>query len=223
MKNFIQNKRAIVFDLDNTLYDETDYFYNVLFIFCQKIDKTLYTKALIDLYEIIRPFSKDIFTDLLKGVDLYSDENKDELFNIYVNINVKEGIKIDKSALEFIIKLKKKNMKLGLLTNGILKAQKNKIKMLNISDYFDEIVYAREFGKDFEKPHNISFEAIANRLNESFNALIFIGDNPETDFKVPHERGAMTIRRRHGINSKKEGFSDIDFEFYDWNELIEKL
>jgi putative hydrolase of the HAD superfamily len=221
MKNIFQNKKGVVFDLDNTLYDETEYFTLVINEFCLK-HNFLFNRDLIDLYKRIRPYSKDLFKDLLYGMDVYSDEFKEDLFYIYTSID-QGTICIDDIALNFILKLKQQNVKVALLTNGLLKAQKNKVRLLKVDGYFDQIVYAREFGRDFEKPNPKAFEIVTERLKEEFTSLVFIGDNPETDFTVPHEKGAATLRFRKGINAERKCDVQIDGEFSDWADLIKYL
>ena len=83
----MKNVKAIIFDFDNTLYPEKVYFENVLNLFCKKIKapKSVYYK-LVELYEKIRPTSKNIFKDLLTPFDLYNSINSDFEFKNSVGI-----------------------------------------------------------------------------------------------------------------------------------------
>ena len=47
---------------------------------------------------------------------------------------------------DLLLALKKQNIKLGLVTNGSVITQRNKIQLFKLEKYFDAIVYARELG-----------------------------------------------------------------------------
>ncbi|MBT0866748.1 HAD hydrolase-like protein, partial [Campylobacter coli] len=122
-----ENIKAVIFDLDNTLYDENVYIAEVLDIFSKKYslnfdkNKFIYNKDL-------RNKSNDIFSFWLNSINFYSKEYQEELFELYQNISCQLKLYNDaKILLDFLYK---KGIKIGILTNGTVKAQKNKIKCL---------------------------------------------------------------------------------------------
>lgn len=207
---------AIIFDFDNTLYPEKVYFENVLTLFCKKIKapKSLY-KKILDVFEEIRPTSKNIFKDLLEPFNLHNSENSDLLFYCY--LHVRKKITLYPDAYEILDHLKTKNIKLGLLTNGLLAAQQNKVKLANVTPYFNEVVFARMFGKDFEKPHIKTFDYITKKLGVKSENCIFIGDNLRTDFEAPYSMNATTVYINRDSNNIKNNF--VDFSIQNLNEL----
>ncbi|EAJ2620367.1 HAD family hydrolase, partial [Campylobacter coli] len=117
-----ENIKAVIFDLDNTLYDENVYIAEVLDIFSKKYslnfdkNKFIYNKDL-------RNKSNDIFSFWLNSINFYSKEYQEELFELYQNISCQLKLYNDaKILLDFLYK---KGIKIGILTNGTVKAQKN--------------------------------------------------------------------------------------------------
>ena len=212
--------KGVVFDLDYTLYDEHKYFFSVFEDFC---DKTKYNGKLKQMersFLFLRQRSKDILGDILSVNEFEQDKLKllkDELFRIYISINV--NIKPYEDAILLLNSQKTKDLKLGILTNGVIEAQRNKIKCLSLTDYFDEIFFARQLGKGLEKPNRGAFEEIAERLKIPAPELIFIGDNPNTDFKGAKEIGGFTVRLKRGVYSNVPINEFVDVEIEDLSKI----
>lgn len=130
-----ENIKAVIFDLDNTLYDENVYIAEVLDIFSKKYslnfdkNKFIYNKDL-------RNKSNDIFSFWLNSINFYSKEYQEELFELYQNISCQLKLYNDaKILLDFLYK---KGIKIGILTNGTVKAQK--IKLNVCKEYYNTIL-----------------------------------------------------------------------------------
>jgi putative hydrolase of the HAD superfamily len=209
---------ALVFDLDYTLFDEHQYFFAVLEAFCidanclQKLDN------LKKDYFILRSISQNIFKEMLQMNDLYSSGNEELLFQKYCSIKLNLNPYPD--AVSFLTHLKEEtNIKIGLLTNGNIDAQANKIRTLQISNFFDEIVYARKFGREMEKPNPISFQFIKQKLKSRDNEIGYIGDNPRTDFEGAKKVKGITYRILRGLYESLPTNQFIDYQFINFNEL----
>lgn len=189
---------AVIFDLDNTLYDENSYLYFVCKEFCNRynINTTLISYI---LENDLRIKSNDIFSDWLKKINFYSSDKQKELFEIYQTI--KAPISLYKDAIKIIKFIKDKNIKIGILTNGVIQAQKNKVSLLNLDS---EIIisYARDCGKEYEKPHPYAFKKILKLLNIKNNESIFVGDNPKTDIAGANNAGIFSVLLKRGYASK---------------------
>ena len=70
------------------------------------------------------------------------------------------------------------NMKFGIITDGYLETQKNKIKALGIKDLFDVIVCTDEYGKDCWKPSQFPYKKVMEATAKSGKSCVYIGDNP---------------------------------------------
>lgn len=191
--------KAVIFDLDNTLYNEDDYFFEVFKTFCDKYELNL-DEMVENFTDEFKLKSKDYFEDILKKLDFYSSARQNELFEIYKNINC--SLHLRKDAYEILDFLQKKDIKIALITNGDLQAQQNKVKTLNLQNFI--VIYAREFGKDCEKPHPISFLKTLKVLNLGPNEAIFVGDNPLTDIKGARNAKIKAYRLLSGYTAKIE-------------------
>lgn len=194
--------KAVIFDLDNTLYDENNLVKAVCEEFCQfhKLQPHLISSILQDRFRVR---SQDIFGDWLKSFDFYTPERKEELFSLYSTLpqnKFRSPLKLYNDAIDFLNFLTCKNLKLGILTNGRLSAQKHKIHLLGLehSPWGFHIEYARSRGKEYEKPHADAFLRILNALKLNADECIFIGDNPLTDIKGANNAGIYSIWIQRG-------------------------
>ena len=78
--------KAVIFDLDNTLYDERLYFLKVFKRFCinHSVD---FNQIHCVFTDELRRYSEDIFGDVLKKIDYYSIGRQNELFDLYKSID----------------------------------------------------------------------------------------------------------------------------------------
>ncbi|EHH0538169.1 HAD family hydrolase [Campylobacter lari] len=206
---FLNDKiKFVIFDLDNTLYNENVYISEVLYVFSQKyhleFDKNTFLKN-----ANLREQSKDIFTFWLDSMNFYSKQLQDELFELYQNISLKLSLYDDaKILLDFLFS---QGIKIGILTNGTVKAQQNKISSLKeLKKYNIDVFYARSLGKEFEKPHEKAFETILSlmKVDDKKNVL-YIGDNLYTDIEGAKKSGLKNIfvdRNKADIRQIKPDF-----------------
>jgi len=190
----LKELKAIVFDLDDTLYLERD-FVKSGFI---AVSKWLANHHQLDenqnfdvLWSMFRKGNRgNLFDSLLKSLAV-SDISVYDLTAVYrqhiPNIEPLEGV------VPLLDRLKNSN-KLGLLSDGYLEVQKKKLDSLGMEKYFDAVLFTDELGRDCWKPSVVPFEKILNRLNVNPNESVYIADNPEKDFKGPNQLGMDTIR-----------------------------
>jgi putative hydrolase of the HAD superfamily len=221
--------KAIIFDLDNVLYDERLYIFNAYKEIADYLskkfrlnEKEIYNRLVNNFQKKTSVYPK-LFNNLLE--DYFGKYDEDLLKNILsIYSSIKPKIRLYDGTREILLKLKKK-YKLGLLTNGRIETQKNKVKLLDIKNFFDAIVYARKFGKEQEKPSTIPYKALLKNLNISSKNTLSIEDNPYTDFKGAKKLGILTTRVLTGefknINSDKK--YQPDFTIKNLKELFKLL
>jgi putative hydrolase of the HAD superfamily len=197
------NSGAIVFDLDDTLYKESDYFKYIFSEFCEinKWPKSSYV-SVINNFSDIRRQNKDIFGYFLKQNKNYWKMNneyentkyfdylRNMLFSFYINIDV--NLNPIGGTLEWLNYAAYNSIKVGVLTNGIIKAQYNKWSNLNIP-YKDNITFipARKCIK--EKPFYEPFKLISDSMGVDLNNMTFVGDRFENDLQYPLSKGSTCI------------------------------
>jgi putative hydrolase of the HAD superfamily len=203
---------AIVFDLDDTLiseekYIESGYSY-IASLLSEKYDKDA-TELYKLLIELFRKSPRNVFNRLLDNIGVsYTKSYILELVEEYRNHS--PNIELFNDVLPCIEFLKKKEKKVGVITDGYAVAQRQKLKAVKAFDYFDEIIVTDELGRDFWKPHPKAFEIMKHKLNVEFNEMVYIGDNPEKDFYISCVYPIKTIRiNRNGVHAQKNYLKGI--------------
>jgi putative hydrolase of the HAD superfamily len=212
---------AVIFDLDNVLFDEQDYinaaYRNIARFLSERYrlwEKQIYTKLINDLHKKTSMYSH-LFNDLLADLGLGS-EMLPEILKIYANTTVK--LELYPEVEPLFKALKRQKIKLGLVTNGNVEVQRNKVRLLGIEKYFDTIVYARELGRNNEKPNPAAFLATLKRLAVKPERVLCIGDNPHTDFFGAKKLGMRTVRILSGE------FKDVTLnDDYEADETVPSL
>jgi len=206
---------AVIFDLDNTIYDESIYF-RAVFNFFFTTHNIKHVDLDVYLNDSFFVKSKDVFGDVLKDINFYSENNREELFVYYKSIECILNPYDDFLKLVELL-ISDKNIKIGLITNGTIESQKNKVKLLNISKYFHVITYARERGKELEKPNKYSFIRTLDILNIKPSDAFYIGDSPFTDIIGAKNAGIKPVRLMRGHNRNIENYD----EYKRINSLLE--
>ncbi len=192
----VDRSKAIVFDLDDTLYNEIEYLKSAYFEIAHHLDpkgwKPLYSR----MFSLYRS-REDVFA-YLSGE--YKTD-KDLLIQRYREH--KPNIHLFPGALSLLQSIKKNNGKVGIITDGRSLTQRNKIRALGIDNVVDHIVVSEEIGT--EKPHRRNYEALSENLPA--REYVYVGDNLKKDFLTPNQLGWTTIGLiDNGLNIHKDGF-----------------
>lgn len=167
--------RAIVFDLDDTLYPEIEYVKSGFRAIAKEFDdSTLYDK----LYQL---FCKDRQNVYQRAG--FNDEECRKCIEIYRNHM--PDISLEKSVVDTLNIFKGNYYKLGIITDGRPEGQHNKIAALGLDRLMDCIIVTDELGGvEFRKPHPKAFDLMRDRLGVEFDEMIYVGDNPLKDFYI---------------------------------------
>ena len=178
------NNWIIVFDLDDTLFSEREYFFSGI---------SYVEEFITALYKV--PFSGEIFKAHKKGVkDLWGWASKKlglpletkESF-LWVYRNHKPKINLFPGILELINELNKIDSKVLILTDGRSVSQRLKIKALNLDCL--PVYISEEYSSN--KPNKKRFLSIQN--NWKGYKFVYIGDNANKDFIAPKDLNWLCI------------------------------
>jgi len=117
-------------------------------------------------------------------------------------------------AEETLIKIKKKNIKLGLVSNGTSENQREKLKRFDIEKYFDFIYIEGEAG--YGKPDIRIYEKMLEETKIPCDKIIMVGDNLIWDIEPPQKLGIKAI----WINTKGIKTEEIKIKP---NQTIKKI
>lgn len=195
--------KAVVFDLDDTLISEKEYIKSGFKHISKLISKEHNIES-ISIYEsmndLFKEDSKNVFNRLLDKLNIkYDGEYIKYLIHEYRSHM--PSIDLYKDAQEILDCLRSNGIKLGMITDGYKIAQRNKIKALNIEEYFECIVVTDELGRQYWKPHRKSYEIVKEELGLKYQEIVYVGDNINKDFITANKLGIYTvmINRAEGI------------------------
>lgn len=190
--------KGVIFDLDDTLYSEKEYVRSGYKAVAEYLGESSYADRLWKFFESGKP----AIDELLRELGRKSEKN--EVLNIYrshkPSIHLYDGVK------ELIGDLKKRGIKIGIITDGRSEGQRNKIEALDLDEIIDSenIIITDEIGGiQFRKPCDIAFRILMTcwRLNPA--DVVYVGDNAEKDFQAPHQLGMRSVwfRNEDGLYS----------------------
>lgn len=218
--------RAIVFDLDDTLFPETEFVKSGFLAVDHYLFATYglqnFAKTAIELFE--QGDRGNIFNKALDNLDF-----KYEIGLIYELVTVyrehKPQIHLFEDAIWALNYFKQH--KLALITDGYLVTQQNKVNALGVSANFDLIVYSDQYGKSNWKPSPFPYKKVMEDLAVAGKECVYIADNPLKDFVTARKLGWETIQisRKNGVYSQvkiKQGF-EADCVLASLYDLKEKL
>lgn len=206
--------KLLAFDLDDTLYPEMKYIRSGF----RAVSKYMQQKYKIDAKEFYKKLSSvkkqkpssRVFDIVLKRYKIKNRSLIEELVKTYraapLHIKLFSGVK------ETLTKLKK-NYVLALLTDGRSSVQNNKLKYLQLTKYFDTIVYTLDLGNKYKKPSVLPFKKMLEAHNIKARETLYIGNNPDKDFFGAKKIGIKTVRVNQGIFKGKITNKSLEADF----------
>lgn len=192
--------RAVIFDLDDTLYPERAY---VLSGFRAV---SVWTSVELGME------ADEVFIEL---IGIHDQGERNLIFNRWLEChgkpietllprmigiyrNHRPVIKPYEDVPELLQSMRRSFL-LGLLTDGFGSVQRLKLEATELGGFFDEILFTDDLGRESWKPSLRPFEIIVARLGVAPSEAVYIGDNPQKDFFGPRSIGMKTVRiRREG-------------------------
>lgn len=197
VQELVEDIEVVIFDLDDTLYSEKEYVKSGF----KELAKCL--PGVDNAYEKLYGYflEKKIAVDeLLNEENIFTEELKKKCLKVY-----REHIPqlyLSAVAESLLDRLKGSGKKIGILTDGRVNGQKNKIKSLGLEKFADEILITDELAGNsspvnFRKPNEIGFQILKERFQTPFCKMAYIGDNLSKDFKAPQRLGMKSIWYRN--------------------------
>ncbi|MHC4534909.1 MAG: HAD family hydrolase [Planctomycetota bacterium] len=189
---------TVVFDLDDTLYDEIEYcksgFAAVAEFLTNPAIAPVETKCISEV--LWKQFNAGnhtkTFNAALDELEIsYDDKLILELIEVYRRHKPK--ITLPSDSREVLCELSSKYT-LALLTDGFLPGQQLKVQALGIEQYFKSIIYTEQLGREFWKPSPVGFEKILQTFETRPENTVYIADNEKKDFIAPNKLGFATIQ-----------------------------
>lgn len=178
----VDENTVIVFDLDDTLYNEIDYLKSAYVAVAKKLKPDNWEQLYTYIFSLYRN-NQNVFEYLSENYDI----TKEQLLHSYryhiPNIKPFDGV------IETFENIKQQNGKIGILTDGRKVTQTNKLNALGLTHFIDHIVISEVIGSEKPAANNyVAFE----KFHKS-GTYFYIGDNYKKDFITPKSRGWQTV------------------------------
>ena len=205
---------AVIFDLDDTLYLETDYvrsgFRAVaewLAAFAASTDSESaaaeYERELWRAFGIDRAHAFDSLVDRLSpGFRGNRNDLVQRMLAVYRGH--KPDIRLCDDA-RAVLPILAAGYRLGMVTDGDRERQRRKVAGLGIGRFFGGVVVTG-VNPGWTKPSPDAFRAVAATLGCPPAECVYVGDNPAKDFTGPRRIGmpAVRVRRKGGLHETLE-------------------
>ncbi|MEP1097182.1 MAG: HAD family hydrolase [Cyclobacteriaceae bacterium] len=214
---------VIIFDLDNTLYDEITFvrsgFNAVAKLLAKEIElsrKDILEEMLLLLNQRGRGKT---FDEILIRYNIHSKRNVRKCLSAY-RLHFPE-IKISTETKK-LLQILSENYPLYLVTDGNKIVQSRKVRALNIAHFFKKVFVTHRFGLKASKPSLICFEKIKEGERVEWKDLVYIGDDLTKDFVGLNRVGGQTVRIYHGDQKdlKLDSSYNAQYNIEHLNELL---
>lgn len=196
----------IIFDVDDTLYDQTQPFKRAF----EKLWKGKYEVDLDKLYRISREYSNDIFDKVLTK-EISIDESGVYRIQMAMKdfgylINEEEALQFQlayrafqsdiimsdtmKEILDYCVAHK---VTLGVLTNGLSEHQHKKIAGLNLQQWIDPAYLFVSDDIGVSKPDSKAFKILEEKMKLNIEDTYFVGDSLTHDIEGAKHAGWHAI------------------------------
>ena len=228
-------KKAVLFDVDDTLYDQTVPFKEA---YAQYFgDKPAIPAEVI--YPVTRKYSDQVYSQAMSGqitmeeLYIYRVQKAFEEYNI--TITVEEALAFQKvyadrqrhihmsETMEKILTYCAGKAKLGIITNGPSAHQWNKVKSLQAERWIphENIFVSGDVGA--EKPERKIFDHAKRTMKLEDAEVWFVGDSYELDVKGAVNAGWNAVWMNRRGREKPDDNVKLMYEVGTEDELFEKM
>jgi len=171
--------RAVVFDLDDTLYPEREFVRSGFWAVSLWVEENLGLKGFFDVAMGMFAAGNrgNVFNLALEALGCtHTQDLIQQLVEVYRSHS--PNIRLYEDARMAILHAKSAGKKLALLTDGYLRTQQLKVASLGIAHLFDCIVYSDEFGRKNWKPSPVPYLFVMRALSRRGEECVYVGATP---------------------------------------------
>ncbi|MED4400908.1 HAD family hydrolase [Metabacillus fastidiosus] len=215
--------KAIVFDMDDTLYDEKDYVQSGLTVLDNwvkfKFKVNGFYETAMTLFEAGE--RESLFNKTFELLKIRADKKTmNEMLNRY-RAHIPQIKLFD--DVNWVLSNLTKEIKVGLLSDGHIEQQANKVRALRIRGRFHSIILSDRFGRQNWKPSSVPYEHMCMALEVSHYDCLYIGSNVSKDFITAKRLGWKTVHIDRGNNNFPHTIEDKEYAAHYKINNLQKL
>jgi putative hydrolase of the HAD superfamily len=205
--------RAVIFDLDDTLYREHDYVRSGFAAVARRLAREPgappageLSAALVDEWE--RHGRGRVFDAVAERFDLRVPVA--ELVAAYREHE--PSLDLYPDAERALARLEAAGTRVAVLTDGLATVQRRKLHALGLDRRVGCIVVSDDYGLDAWKPSPVPYRAALAQLGVPAGGAVYVGDNPHKDFIGARALGLGTVRVRRETGDHVRTVLNPDYE-----------
>ena len=197
----MEDIKAVIFDLDDTLYPQIEYTRQSLLASAPYIAEIsgCGVEIVNENLNIILGWHgieyKRIYDDLFEAISFDGKPYLQDILKLF------RGCKPKISAYQNVYKVLDElnvSYRLGMITDGYEEAQKYKINELNLNDYFEKVLITDTLGIENRKPSSVPYEKLLEIMELAANECVYVGNDPRKDFIACKKLGMKSVRIKQG-------------------------
>jgi putative hydrolase of the HAD superfamily len=215
--------KAVLFDLDGTLFDRDASFldlvqdqYDFFAAELERVPREVFVRRVIEMDGHGYVDKHVVYRDLAR--ELYLPETTGERLTTHFRDAYASYSRCFPEVPSALAALRASGMKLGIITNGSTSMQEQKIRQLGITDLMDEVLISEREG--LRKPDRKIFERALERLRIVPAEAWYVGDHPLVDVHGAFEAGLTPVWRYTPHWQRPEVPA---YEIHGLNELVRIL
>lgn len=189
--------KAVLFDLDDTLYNRDQAFERFAERFTADYAPALegdWVSALSEaLFELdchgYKP-RREMFTEIINRFSWRVIPGLDELIQ-YFYVEFPKCVDAGPELVQTLEWCFEHHLQMGIVTNAPVEMQQKKIDKLGIRKYMRTIIISEAVG--VKKPDPKIFHLALDSLNVDSQSTLFVGDNPAWDVKGANDAGLISV------------------------------
>ncbi len=203
---------VIVFDLDDTLYDEVEFVKSGFREISKYLNDDNYYDFMVEVFE--KNGSGTVFNELIDTFNL--DIPLQKLVEIYRFHQ--PDIDLPLESLE-LLKFSQA-YDTALISDGYYLMQENKFRALELDNYIRYTIFTDFYHT--KKPELKPFQMVMEKFKDETD-FIYISDNPKKDFIAPNELGWKSIRYKNPVGIYRDFVSNATYEVSHRKDIINIL
>jgi putative hydrolase of the HAD superfamily len=188
--------RAVLFDLDGTLYDRDrlarDLFHAQYAAFSHELRGIAYERFMRDAVAMDDHgygVKENGYRALVQAWGL--DAALADRLVAHFWASYGDHCNLGDDVRDVLAELRRRGLKLGVITNGPSAMQRRKLAMLGVEHAFDAILVSEEEG--VRKPDAEIFRRALARCGVAAHEALFVGDHPVVDVEGAHGAGLLAV------------------------------
>jgi putative hydrolase of the HAD superfamily len=191
----LPERRAVVFDLDDTLYPYRRFQLSGFLAVARHLDATRGLDARLGFAALVGASRSG---HRGREVQVCLEQHDVPVADLPVLLDVLRHhtphIRLSRATTRTLAALRRDGWRVGVLTNGQPTIQARKVAALGLESHVDAVTYAMACGRGAGKPESEPFAAIAMRLQVPIAQTVFVGDDERCDVAGALAAGMHAIR-----------------------------